>query len=210
MNQVTICNLALARINQKTIQAIDEANSVGAQFCDLFYDHTRQWLLRKHPWGFAKSSTALAQTANTPLGWDFEYKIPTGTQRIWSIVDQSGAGAELVRTFVGGEMVYKPMASSSSPIEYDVVGDTIVTNLEQAYAIYAQNIEDVSKFDAMFTDAFAWKLAFEIAMPVSGKMALRKQAADGFTTAMGNAMQASSSERRVRQVVGYDLVEARL
>lgn len=209
MNQITICNMALARINQKRISSITESNSVSAEFCDLFYTPVRRWLLRRHPWGFAKTSKALSALTETPLGWDFQYQIPTGCLRIWSIVDEAGAGAELVRSFAGGEMTYKPMASSTAPIEFDIFGDKVHTNLEAAYAIYNQDIEDETLFDPLFADAFAWKLAFEVAMPITGKMALRKQALEGFDESMAQASSASSNERRVRQVVGSDLVEAR-
>ena len=209
MNQVTICNMALARLGQSTISSITETNSVGAEFCNLFYEPVRRWLLRTHPWGFAKESAALAQTVITPLGWDYQYQLPAGCLRVWSIVDESGAGTELVRTFVNGEMVYKPMATSSTPIEFDVFGDKLHTNLESAYAIYNQDVSDPTLFDSMFSDAFAWRLAYEVAMPLSGKMALRKQALEGFEISMASATTASSNERRVRQIVGSDLVEAR-
>ncbi len=209
MNQVTICNMALARLGHSTIQSITELNSVGAEFCNLFYEPVRRWLLRYHPWGFAKATAALAQTSTTPLGWDFQYQLPTGCMRVWSIVDAAGSGSELVQTFVGGEMVYKPMATSSTPIEFDIFGDKVHTNLEAAYAIYNQDISDPTIFDNMFSDAFAWRLAFEVAMPLSGKMALRKQAQEGFMESMAAATTASSNERRVRQTAGSDLVEAR-
>ena len=209
MNQVTICNMALARLGQSTIQSITETNSVGAEFCNLFYKPVRQWLLRHHPWGFAKTSVALAQTTTTPLGWDFQYQLPEGCLRVWSVVDEAGSGTELVASFANGELNYKPMASSSTPIEFDIFGDKLHTNLGAAYAVYNQDITDPELFDPMFSDAFAWRLAYEVAMPLSGKMALRKQALEGFEMSMASATTASSNERRVRQVVGSDLVEAR-
>lgn len=209
MNQVTICNMALARLNQKRIQSISETNDVGAEFCNLFYSPVRQWLLRKHPWGFAKTSAALAQTTVTPLGWDFQYQIPTGCMRVWALTDESGGGTELIASFANGELTYKPVASSSTSVEFDIFGDKIHTNLEAAYAIYNQDITDETKFDPMFVDAFAWRLAYEVAMPVTGKMALRKQCLEGYETAIAEAAPASSNERRVRQTVGSDLVEAR-
>jgi len=209
VNKVAICNMALARINQKPIQSITETNSVAAQFCNLFYDPTRRWLLRQHPFGFAKSSDALALTTEEALGWDYVYQKPSASLRIWSLTSLAGNSSTLSPVFRNGEMVYAPSVKDGSTVEFDVFGDKIYTNLEDAYAIYSNDIEDTTKFDDGFIDSLAWRLAYEVSMPITGKLALRKLAKEGFDESIAVSMSSSSNERRVAQTVGSDLVEAR-
>ena len=56
---VSICNLALARLGDATIESLDDATA-QAEYCNLFYAQTRDEVLRSHPWNFAIARKALA------------------------------------------------------------------------------------------------------------------------------------------------------
>lgn len=210
VNQTIICNQALARLTQGKIQSITELNSKGAEFCKLFYDTSRQYLLRAHNWGFAKAVDALALTTETPFNWDYEYQIPSGCLRIRYLAPEGGTS--LVRTFADGEMVYAPDPAHPAPVPYDVVGDKIWTNLEDAYVIYTQDISDETKFDAMFVDLLAWRLAFDVAMPLTGKHVLRDKMKAEYLEAFTKATAVSANEKhsiRPSAASQSDLVSAR-
>jgi len=59
MDQVTICNLALARLGDSRIVTIGDAKP-EAEYCSLFYNQTRDECLRAHPWNFATKRAALS------------------------------------------------------------------------------------------------------------------------------------------------------
>lgn len=52
MDDVTVCNLALARLGDARIVTLADATPEG-QFCSLFYSPTLEEVLRSHPWSFA-------------------------------------------------------------------------------------------------------------------------------------------------------------
>lgn len=191
----TIYNMALSRVAQGKIQLTTQLNNKGAEYGRLFYDVTRQYLLRKHTWGFAKKVEALALTTGTPFGWDYEYQIPNGCLRIRRILPEGGS--DLVRTFVGGEMVYSPMVAAPIPSPYDKVGDKIWASIAEAYIEYTYDITDESMFDAGFVDLFAWKLAFELAMPLTGKYVLRDKMEAQYKTCLLEVTGIDANERNI-------------
>lgn len=207
MDQITICNMSLARIRQDTIESITEANSVGAQYCNLFYDPVRQMALQEHPWQFAKKTKALALTTTDPLGWEYEYQKPSDCLRMLRLAPEGGT--DLVRTFVEGEMVYSPSSNGPSKVAFEIEGDVIHANLEEAYGIYIQDVEDVTLFSPAFVKYFYLRLAAEIAMPITGKMALRKAILAEVEEAKMQARALSSLEKHLPNEFHSDLVECR-
>jgi len=205
-NQTTICNIALSHISQKKIQNIDQQNDVGAEACKLHYDTARRFLQTKFNWNFNKKVEALALTATDPFGWDFEYQKPVSL-RIRSLAPEGGT--DLVRSFSGGEMVYSPALNSQTPVLYDIVGDKIVTNLEDAFAIYSIDITSEALFEESFTNVLTWYLAFMISLPVTGKLALRDRAEKGYKEALIGATAISANSRSVASARTSELVRAR-
>jgi len=210
VNQVQICNIALSRLGHGKIQSMTEASSTGALYCNLHYDSVRQFLLRSHAWGFAKETEALALTTVTPLNWLYEYQKPSLCLRILGLTAEGGT--DLVRTFSPGEMRYLPSGTSGEPTPYDIVGDKIHTNLQDAYCAYSIDIVDETKFDAVFVDLLAWRLAFEVSMPLTGKHVLRDKMEAQYLKALVTAKGLNSNERQpARQDAASrsDLVKAR-
>ena len=210
MNQVTICNLALSRISAKRIQSLTEANSVGAANCDLFYDITRRALLRKFNWGFAKKTQALALTSDVPQHWAFEYQLPSDFVRLRTLSPETGN--ELTRTFVNGELVYTASVGTRGAAPYEVAGGKILTNLEDAYLVYTADITDTNLFDDLFVDLFRLKLAYDVCMPITGKLGLLKSIDAELKEVYVSAAAISANEsNRVTQQTSRtsDLVEAR-
>jgi len=52
-SKIQICNLALASLGEDFIRSLDEGNK-RAKMCDIFYDITRDYLLTKFDWPFAR------------------------------------------------------------------------------------------------------------------------------------------------------------
>lgn len=66
MDNVTICNLALARLGDARIVTMADATPEG-QFCTLFYQSTLEEVLRSHPWSFATNQARLALDWKSPI-----------------------------------------------------------------------------------------------------------------------------------------------
>jgi hypothetical protein len=206
MDQLTICNMALAHIAQGAITSIDGADK-GAKHCKLWYDTIRDSLLQDHPWGFALKTAELTATATEPLAWEVDYDQPADALRILEILPEGGTS--FVMRFVNGELQY--VASGQDKVPYEIVGTQIQTNLSDAYAVYTAQITAEASFSLGFVEAFAWKLAQYIAMPVTGKFAVRDKAEAGFNTTWARVTSKNANERFIpRDQAGQcDIIQAR-
>lgn len=77
MSKISICNLALASLGAAPIRSFDEDNK-RARMCDVFFDSTRDYLLSKFDWPFARKLIELTPLADTiaPEGM-YAYGMPS-------------------------------------------------------------------------------------------------------------------------------------
>ena len=146
-SEVSICNLALGKLGAGTIIALDE-ESTEARVCRLHYAQTRDEVLRSHRWNFAIKPEILVRDAEVPIfGWAFAYVLPTDCLRVlemnaWDMAKRAGT--------------------------WEIEGKWLVTNAEDAFIRYIQRVVDCNKFDSIFVEALALRLASKIAMPING------------------------------------------
>ena len=146
-SEVTICNLALGKLGAGSIIAIDE-ESTEARVCRLHYAQTRDEVLRSHRWNFAIRPETLVQSAERPaFGWAFQYALPTDCLRVlemnnWDMSKRTGC--------------------------WEVEGQMLVTDSDVAQIRYVQRVTDCNKFDSLFVEALALRLASKINMPLNG------------------------------------------
>jgi len=83
MAAVDICNMALSLLKVPTVTSITSPTTEVEELCDLWYDASRQELLRKHPWNFAKKRATLYAIVTAPtFGYDHKYLLPTDFMRL--------------------------------------------------------------------------------------------------------------------------------
>jgi len=83
MAAVDICNMGLSLLKVPTITSITSPTTEVEELCDLWYEPSRQELLRKHPWNFAKKRTTLYAVVTAPaFGYDYKYLLPTDFMRL--------------------------------------------------------------------------------------------------------------------------------
>ena len=153
-SQVEICNLALAKLgHMQFITSMGEA-SKAANLLNIFYNPGRDSLIREFLWKFARKRVQLAPLSASPLfdGGSY-FQIPTDCLRVVSPGDTYRQ--QYGRWFVEGDKI---------------VADTSSLNL-----VYLQRIEDPNLFDPVFVQAFAAKLAYELAMPLAQSQSLKDQ-----------------------------------
>lgn len=191
----SICNQALVSAGARSqINSIDD-NTVTARTCKLFYDDTRDELLREAQWGFADKFVTLGLVAYLPgapgypsdtgsnanqvwlptypaPGWLFQYAYPDDCVKANFVIPQGSWGAWLAQAQqVGPWQAFQSLAvpfklSSSN-------GKTVInTNAQQAIASYTERVTNPALYPPDFVTAFAGRLAFKLVIPLSGDKVL--------------------------------------
>ena len=97
-SQVQIAKLALQHIGDRyDISDIDE-ESVEAEQINLIWDDTRDELLRRYPWRFAKKYTNPAALSVTVPGlWTYAYQYPSACVMIRGITNPLGVNVAALK-----------------------------------------------------------------------------------------------------------------
>ena len=178
-SQIQICNMALGYLNHGIrIAAIDEGSNEADQ-CSLYYEQALRSALRAAPWAFAKRYASLA-SLSSPVSteWAFMYAYPSDGEAIRAIL---------------------PRVLGFPPNKWEIASTTanqkvILCNVPDAVACYTARIDDPTLLDAQFTSAFAWKLAAEIALVLTGNPGLKQMADGHFAREVNIAMVSNGSE----------------
>lgn len=195
MSTSKIASMALARIGQpKQIAALDTETSPAAIACRLFYDQCRDAVLADFPWPFAERTRALALVSSDYSDeWQYAYREPDDCVRFRRIVDPAGRTPNRI-----------PYAKQG-----DSAGVLIVTDQPQAVCVYTVRIVDTARFPVLFADALAWRLAREIAGPLSADAKFVQQAEQGYEVALSAARARASSEQQPDAAPDAEWIRAR-
>lgn len=128
----------MAKLGEPRVSNIDTTDTAPARFLSEMFEQVRDAELSAYPWNFAIKQVSLAKDATAPVwDWDNKYTLPSD--------------------FLG-------LLQIKSNPRYRMIENKIYTN-EGAplYIEYIARIEDVSLFSPLFIEAFAAKLAYELA-----------------------------------------------
>ena len=147
MDVVQICNLALGRIGENRIMSLDDP-SQPARACNLFFAHTRDEVLRAHPWSFAKQRSTLSKLAEPPaFGWANAFALPSDCLRPLQVNE------------------WEPYESDDNWV---LEGGRILTDDDAVELLYVARIEDSTLFDELFAEALSVKLASKLVTTLTG------------------------------------------
>lgn len=185
-SDVEICNMALSRVaHTQPIVSFTE-KSKAAELCRVFYAPLRELVLQAFPWPFAESVVALASLGSPAPGWAFRYRYPANCLKVRGIV-QPGFRRSLTSDM---EIPYG--------VGYDAGGRVIHTDQPEATCRFTFKVEDSTFFDPQFVDVLAWRLAMDLALPLSSKPDLQQFAAQQYqmalTLAEGTAFEESQDD----------------
>jgi hypothetical protein len=134
---IDVCNRALDKLGQSPITSLEDGNK-AANLCNRTWPVVRNRLLRSYPWNFAVKRDSTAPESDTPSwGATYQHSLPADCLRLIEILD--------VRT-----------------TEYEVEGNKILCDDEVLYIRYIREVTDPNEFDALFLDAAASLMAFEM------------------------------------------------
>lgn len=199
VSDVQICNMALARLGDSAqVQSINPPDqSAQATYCAMFYDMTRQSVLTDHQWSDATKIADLAQTTNGDTRWLYSYAIPSDALQI-NIVYPTGYTSHLLMTTEGVTLPPYVMKIGYSG-RREIFTDQLNISVQYTY-----DLEDTTLFHPLFVDAFAWRLASNLAGPIlKGDVgaAASKVLMQAYNAILGRAMEADSNTGTIGQ--GY-------
>lgn len=202
-----MCNRALGAIaSRSTISSINE-NSTEANECNRWYDMTRQAVLRKHNWGFARMPVTMTLLGTAPgvddepatdlpwsfMPWSYEYAYPQDCLKFRLIIP----------TIPGVPVVPRPWLTSVPPIRWARSADrdtnnvpirVILTDQPQAVGVYTFDCTNPDLFDDLYMEALVYTLAANIAMPVTGNPNIGKGMMNQAQDTIMRAMAADGNE----------------
>jgi hypothetical protein len=197
-SEVQICNFALSNCRDaRYIEARDEQTEQAIQ-CDLWYDDTRDELLRRADWGFARKRLALVPSGDPPAEWVYRYALPADC-----IMPRGIEDGVRVRTF-------------DQSLKYAIEGDgtghgkVILMDVTDAVLIYTMRVADVAIYPPEFVKALSWELAACIALPLAKSQEIVSdtiQKSEAFT---GRAIVMNLNEHRPDAAPDSDLYTSRI
>lgn len=156
LSKAAICNMALSHLGvSDQITDVDTESSKEALACRLFYDQSRDEVLRAFPWPFATIIEDLALVEEDPNDeWGYSYRYPATCLKVRRIL--SGARNDTQAS----KVPYR--------IARDDTGRVIFTDKEDAQVEYTQQVTAEEEFDVDFGNALSYLLASKIAPRVAG------------------------------------------
>lgn len=177
-SEIGICQMALDHIGARQINSLTD-QCQEARACSRLYASARDQVLRDHPWGFAERRRRLALLTPPNLhGYLYAYEYPTDCFHAREIF----AGAYL------------------KPIEFRVARldegypKLILTNEPDAILIYTAHVTDADGFDSAFAAALSWRLAADLAMPLTKTLAVQQSAMEIYSYHINSAGKNDAAE----------------
>jgi len=192
-SETEIVNSALAKVGEDSITDLTE-NRKAARVSARQYPLMRDALIRRYRWNFAIRRVTLSPEAATPaFGFTNQFLVPSDNIRVLGIFDED----ELQQNY------------TASRIPYKVEGNKILTDDDTLPLFYLARITDVALFDPLFSEALAWFLAIDLAIPLTTVRKLREDAVIGFKKAVLAAKRADAIEGSPEVIESSEWLDSR-
>jgi len=205
---IDIINTVLINLGQSPITAFGQ-NSGSGIILESSYNRSRDDLLRRQPWNFARSWAQLTMLEATPLGLDImptasdgpglvtftaAYQLPIDCIRVfrfsprdahWRIVGRRIYTDAVPANTSGPLLGLEPPNSNGAdnmPSSVTTIGPTVTTGIE-----YISRITDPYRWDTTFRQCFVFKLMKEMAFGITGLMQAYQMAKSEFDDCMKEA-----------------------
>lgn len=182
-SKIEIVNQGLILLGHRSINSLTQENET-ARKVNILYDSSLEAALRSAEWKFAGRIKVLALLSNEEIpGFLYAYARPPKALFIRRIFAEGAPDKE--RKNKHDEM-QAPTSGQAA----------IFTDVQYAYAEYTENITDTTKFDSLFSRAFAAKLAADLALAITGDKQLAQLKAQLYFGIVSEAKAASLNESR--------------
>lgn len=209
MDQTAICNLALFRLGITQGIADISDNKTYGRACFAVYEQSVRAMLKERPWPFAVRQVDLALVGeNLRADWFYTYRYPTDYLTVNRVVP-------VVTSSSGTPVIYQTSDRRLEPQTYpfaigsDASGRLIHTDVDDALAIGTVYISDTSLYDAMFASALAWRMAKEMAIPLTKNPQMYANAVQMYDQEVSEAFATGMNEEKPREPRDADMIRAR-
>lgn len=177
--QTEIANRALQKIGAKRITAFGESTSKEGREVSAAWDRIRQSELRRYPWNFAITRASLpALTTDPDWGFDQCFALPDGCLRILEVNGSTNAADYQRESLNDTDKTQVIVCDYTAPIEVRFIQDRT----------------DVGVWDPCFCEAFAAKLAAELALQLVDSTSRAQMGDMGYREAIREAQQSDAIE----------------
>ncbi len=186
VTKTSICNLALGWLRASLITNYDTDEIKEAKLCRANYDRLREAVLEDREWRFATRRFKLAQSAVEPVyGYNYQFQIPPDVIRVLSVSMSTGKGRHM----------------DDNNVEWEREEDFVLANRPLLFARCTMNLEATTKFSPGFVQAFATRLAAELAPPLTGSNTRQQELMEQYLLLVArggtrDGMQGKSRNRR--------------
>lgn len=192
---VTAVNLALISIGAPTIVNLATDQTRSAQVARMIFEQELRACLRDFPWPFATAyvtPTLVAGTSTVGVNgdWQYSYRVPADLVFARRLVGQARRGYE------ANPQPFKLANDATGGLLYT---DQANTTANPVILEYTARIEAaVSRADALFVDALAWRLAWKFAPSLAQIVPERPEA-------MGRGADEAAVRDKVQPATGNSL-----
>lgn len=186
--ETEICNSALIKVGADTIASLTD-NSKRARLCNKLYGTCRDEVLYAHPWNFAIKRVQLARLSTSPTyEFTYAYQLPSDVLRVLG---------------TKGSDLYGPT------LNWQREGDTIVSDESSMMVRYIAKITDVQKFNSMFKEVLALRIAGDLAYPLTQSNSLTDRLKKEYREWIRESRSFDAQEGNVKRVVASEWRDAR-
>lgn len=180
---IEIANRALTKLGERRILAFTD-DTKQARDVNSMFAVVRDAELRSSRWRFALARAQLPALSTAPaFGYERQFQLPNDCLKVLEVG------------------FYSPGVDLSDYVQtdnsdYAVEGSVILSNLEAPLNLrYVKQVTDPTLFDALFVEAFACRLAAELAEPLTESGSKKETAWREYDRAKSEAIRANSIER---------------
>lgn len=182
--EVDVYNMALMRIGVYDSRVSDPSEkTTEAGVCKFWFPIVRDYVLRDYPCNFAEKRASLAKVGDGPTNWTYAYSLPADCVMVKGLV------------YPGSR---NPRADQRIPFQLgqsEAYGKLLYTDMDEAELVYTAKVTDLTQWDSISISGLAYRLAAEIAQPLSKKPDVAQAAMQGYSREMANAGAHMANER---------------
>lgn len=196
--RVDVCNFALTMLGESAIESIDDDLDSARTLRKLYYIG-RDAVLEESEWTFATRRFLPAVNAAMPeWGYSYSFPIPSDIIRVIQ-VDKNWTGQ------VGISNVNQPR----NPVDHVIEGREILCNDSVIYCKGIRRIDDEGIYSPLFVEAFAAKLAYLAAIPITESTKKQMAMFEFYTASIKKAKSRDGMQNSTRRMRNNVLRNAR-
>lgn len=216
---VQICNLALNKIKQSTIESLDE-DSLQAERCRLLYNHVRRYLLYQYNWTFAIEQASLSiakykKNATNPelvdeslFEYNYKYSLPNNFLRLINVYYLSDSYPMTAITEAKPPYVIE---GKYLLCDYPKTSDPSQIKQDQLIKIkYIKDITNVSRWTPGFTQVVVYALAAELTQVFNDSASYEQQIDSKLDYLLKIAKTQDAQQTQMQQANTYPLLNQTL